>query len=296
MTISISPCVWFQGDGHLAMARYASVVPGAAPLPGSAYPDGTPGRHGMPDGHPLMVVHQLGPTSMQALNGGPQYRPTPAVSYVLQLATAEQVDAAWAALRTDGEVLMPLQAYDWSERYGWCNDRWGVSWQVMLATNDEEGLVASALLFTGRRAGCADAAMSRYASLVPDAEVLVRQLSGRQDGSAHLQHAQLRAGGHTLWFQDSDVDHAFTFSPGNSLVATCDSQDEIDHLWHALSAVPEAEACGWLVDEFGVSWQIVPRQLGSLMSDPALARRVMPVLLKMKQLDLAALRDAAFAL
>lgn len=295
MTIHISPCVWFQSEGHLAMDRYASVVPGAAQLTSSNYPDETPGRHGMAGGHPLMVVHRLGPTMMQALNGGPQYRPNPAVSYVLQLETGEQVDAAWTALVENGEVLMPLQAYAWSERYGWCNDRWGVSWQVLLTPTAEVGVVASALLFTGARAGRADAAMSRYASLFPDANVLVRQTTEGADGGTRLQHAQLRVGGHVLWFGDSDIDHAFTFSPGNSLVATCDTQDEIDHLWHALSAVPEAEACGWLVDEFGVSWQIVPRQLGSLMSDPALAGHVMPALLQMKKLDLAALRDAAFS-
>jgi predicted 3-demethylubiquinone-9 3-methyltransferase (glyoxalase superfamily) len=89
----------------------------------------------------------------------------------------------------------------------------------------------------------------------------------------------------------------FAFSPAISLMVNCRTQREIDELWGKLSADPEAEACGWLKDKFGVSWQIVPAALDELTldKDPRRAERAMAALVKMKKLDLAALQAAAGA-
>ncbi|MBA2964741.1 MULTISPECIES: VOC family protein [Ramlibacter] len=87
----------------------------------------------------------------------------------------------------------------------------------------------------------------------------------------------------------------FKLSPAVSIVVHCRTQDEVDHYWNALSAVPQAEQCGWVCDRFGVSWQIVPEQLFDLLQDPDAARRqrVMSALMGMKKLDLRALQAAA---
>lgn len=87
----------------------------------------------------------------------------------------------------------------------------------------------------------------------------------------------------------------FKFSPAISLVVNCESQDELDSYWNKLSAVPEAEQCGWLQDKFGVSWQIVPVQLGELLhdNDPERAKRATYAMLEMKKLDIEALEKAA---
>lgn len=86
----------------------------------------------------------------------------------------------------------------------------------------------------------------------------------------------------------------FQFSPAISLYVDCATQNEVDELWAKLSAVPEAEQCGWLQDKFGVSWQIVPSILGELVQDkdPAKSNRVMQTMLQMKKLDIAALQAA----
>ena len=87
----------------------------------------------------------------------------------------------------------------------------------------------------------------------------------------------------------------FSFSPAISLVVTCADQAEVDHYWQALSAQPAQEQCGWLVDRYGVSWQIVPQVLMDLLRHPDAARRqrVTRALLAMKKLDIAALRQAS---
>lgn len=90
----------------------------------------------------------------------------------------------------------------------------------------------------------------------------------------------------------------YRFSPAISFVVHCDSQAEIDRLWAGLSEGGSTQPCGWLTDRFGVSWQIVPRELDRLMTDPdpARAQRVMQAMLGMTRFDIAALhaaRDAA---
>ena len=86
----------------------------------------------------------------------------------------------------------------------------------------------------------------------------------------------------------------FQFTPAFSLYVDCKTQEEVDHLWNRLSAVPEAEQCGWLVDKYGISWQIVPSIFIELMQDPnpAKAGAVNQAMLQMKKLDIAALQAA----
>jgi predicted 3-demethylubiquinone-9 3-methyltransferase (glyoxalase superfamily) len=88
---------------------------------------------------------------------------------------------------------------------------------------------------------------------------------------------------------------SFTFAPGISLFIRCDTQEEVDRLWEALSEGGKKIMCGWLVDRFGVSWQVVPRILGELLNDPdrAKATRVMKAMMTMQKLDIAELKRAA---
>lgn len=86
----------------------------------------------------------------------------------------------------------------------------------------------------------------------------------------------------------------FKFNEAISFMVHCDAQDEIDYYWEKLSAVPEAEQCGWLKDKFGLSWQIVPTAMEEMMKnkDPERLARVTEAFLKMKKFDLAALKQA----
>ncbi len=84
----------------------------------------------------------------------------------------------------------------------------------------------------------------------------------------------------------------FKFNEAISFQVFCDTQEEIDHYWKKLSAVPEAEQCGWLKDKYGVSWQIVPAILTKLLSDPEKAPAVTRAYLKMKKFDIEKLKQA----
>lgn len=85
----------------------------------------------------------------------------------------------------------------------------------------------------------------------------------------------------------------FTFNEAVSFVVECETQEEIDHHWYALIADGGRESnCGWLKDKYGVSWQIVPKVLSKLMSDPTRAQRVMEAFMKMNKLDIETLKNA----
>ena len=109
-----------------------------------------------------------------------------------------------------------------------------------------------------------------------------------------INHAQFTLKGQTFGsLMDNAFPSGFAFNEALSYLVYCDNQAEIDRCWDTLSSDPSAEACGWCKDKFGFSWQIVPRQLDALMSDPATAGRVSQVFMKMKKLDLAAMLQAA---
>lgn len=93
---------------------------------------------------------------------------------------------------------------------------------------------------------------------------------------------------------ENSSNHAFDFNEAFSFTIYCDTQEEIDYYWYKLTAVPESEVCGWLKDRFDVSWQIVPRELDEMLltEDKAAKDRVVATFMKMKKLDIAALRQA----
>ncbi len=84
----------------------------------------------------------------------------------------------------------------------------------------------------------------------------------------------------------------YKFSPATSFVIECETQDEIDHYWEKLGKGGVYNQCGWLDDKFGVSWQIVPKILGKLMSNPEKSPRVIEAFLKMKKFDIETLINA----
>jgi predicted 3-demethylubiquinone-9 3-methyltransferase (glyoxalase superfamily) len=295
----IIPHLWYDSDAEAAARRYVELIPGSAIGPIVRYSEAGREIHGRTPGSVMTVEFRLGDTGLMALNGGPLFKFTPAISLFVMLEDAGAVERLWEGLIDGGTALMPLDRYDWSEKYGWLADRWGLTWQVALGRHADVGrTVTPALLFGGTAAGQAEAAIELYTSLFPGAAVdgILRHDGSGKDAAGTVKHAQFRIDGQALMAMDSAEPHAFTFNEAVSLLVNCDDQAEIDRLWTALSAVPQAEACGWLKDRFGVSWQISPRALGEMMTsgDRAAIERVTAAFMAMRKLDLPTL-ERAFA-
>jgi predicted 3-demethylubiquinone-9 3-methyltransferase (glyoxalase superfamily) len=142
-------------------------------------------------------------------------------------------------------------------------------------------------------------AMNFYVSVFPDSSIDMTQHYPDQSEDPNLNGMQgkvltgiFKLAGQR--FQALDGGPLFKFNEAISFSVECETQEEIDHYWENLSAVPESEQCGWCKDKYGVSWQIVPKQLGELMGsdDPEKTGRVMQAFMQMKKFDIAKLQEA----
>jgi len=142
----------------------------------------------------------------------------------------------------------------------------------------------------------AEEAVRLYVSIFPNSKI-VEMTRVESDGGpitkGKLLNATFELDGREFRAFDGGPD--FTFNQGISMDVTCKTQEEIDRYWSGLTAGGGQEvACGWLVDRFGVSWQIVPEALGRMLTDPKSgdAEACMNAMLKMKKLDIATLEKA----
>jgi predicted 3-demethylubiquinone-9 3-methyltransferase (glyoxalase superfamily) len=293
----IVPHLWFDTEAKAAATFYTSVFPDSKITH-------TAVLHDTPSGDCDIVSFDVWGYSFMAISAGPLFKFTPATSFMVNFdpsqdpEAATRLDAVWEKLSEDGQVLMPLDTYPFSEHYGWIQDKYGLSWQLILTdpAGEERPFVIPSFMFTGDRTGKADEAIDFYMSVFKDSK---RSMSvpypegAASEPDAKLMFAEFMLEGQWFTAMDSGHMHAFDFNEAVSLVVHCEDQAEVDFYWEKLSAVPEAEQCGWLKDKYGVSWQIVPRDMDEYMQGtPEQIDRVTQAFLPMKKFDLAALRRA----
>ena len=253
---------------------------------------------GTPSGEVDLLTVQLEDLHLMLMSAGPAFKINPSISFMVSCGTREEVKRIWDALIEGGRALMPLDKYDFNEFFGWVEDRFGVSWQILL-TGDAPvpNRIRPMMLFTGKNAGRAEAAIRHYTSVLRNSEVrsIVRHgpLADPETPDMVLQ-AEFVFEGQSFIAMDSAFDHAFGFNEAVSIVVNCDTQEEIDRLSDALSADPDAEQCGWVRDRFGVSWQLSPAVLNDMMREASQEAldRVTQALLPMKRIDIATLERA----
>lgn len=294
----ITPHLWFDRQAKEAAEFYAGLLPDSGI-------DHTVTLHETPSGDAETVSFRLGGQPFMAISAGPQFRFNPSISFMLNFDPSrdpkarENLDATWAALSEGGKPLMPLDTYPFSPRYGWIQDRYGLSWQLILTDPDGEPrpFLIPSLLFTGDVYGKAEEAGAFYRSVFPGSQagMLVPYPAGMEhDREGAVMFSDFRLG--ETWFvaMDSGFPHEFAFNEAISFVVLCRDQAEIDRYWSALSAVPEAEQCGWCKDRFGVSWQIIPAAMHEMMArgTPEQIQRVTQAFLPMKKFDLATIERA----
>ena len=289
----ITPYLWFDDDAEQAVNLYTSLFENSAIEQVTHYDETVAEVAGRPVGSVLTMSFTLAGQGFLALNGGPLFKPTPALSFFVNCDTDDEINILWAKLSDGGEILMPLDKYPFSERFGWINDRFGVSWQLNLASRSTK--ITPFLMFAGDQFGRAEDAVNLYTSLFEHSSITVvnRAGPGNAEPAGMLRYAEFVLDGQEFMAINSAGAHAFGFSEAVSLLVNCDTQAEIDRLWETFTARGEEGQCGWLKDAFGVSWQIVPSVLGSLLSDPDRAQQVAQVFLQMKKLDIKALEAAA---
>jgi predicted 3-demethylubiquinone-9 3-methyltransferase (glyoxalase superfamily) len=290
----ITPHLWFNRNGAEAASFYTSLIPGSHFEKPSTVND-------TPSGNVEIFQVNLAGMDFQFLSAGAEFKFTPAISFLLACTSKAEVDRIAAGLADGGSFLMPLASYPFSGRYAWVVDRFGLSWQVML--NDiHAGAVGitPTLMFVGENCGKAEEAVKRYVKLFPDSSLGEIDRYGENQGAdkpGTVRHLAFRLAGVDLAAMDSAQTGLASFTEAISFIVSTEDQEETDLFWDALSADPGAEACGWLKDSWGLSWQIVPTALRRLMSsvDPEKVAAVTKAFLKMKKLNIAELEKSAEA-
>ncbi|QDP41572.1 VOC family protein [Radiobacillus deserti] len=293
------PHLWFDKEAHEAAEFYASIFPESRITNVTTLKE-------TPSGDSDLISFELWGQEFMAINAGPSFKFNPSVSFMVQFDPLREKDASkrldkvWNKLSEGGTVLAPLDKNPFSEKYGWIQDKYGLSWQLML-TSPEDGerpKIMPSLMFAGDQLGKAEEAILFYMSVFKNSKqgLIARYPQGMElekEGTIMFSDFMLE----NQWFaaMDGARDHKFNFIEAISFMVKCETQAEIDYYWDKLSAVPESEQCGWLKDMYGVSWQIVPKEKDEMMSNNSTQEqisRVTQATLNMKKLDLKELQKA----
>ncbi|MCJ8154731.1 VOC family protein [Chryseobacterium sp. SSA4.19] len=285
MNNDIFPCLWYDEDAREAAEFYRNVFDGKITAD-----------------TPVVINIDLLGQKFMLLNGGPQFKKNASVSFMVICETEEEVQKYWDQLMEGGTILMPLDSYSWSRKYGWIRDRYDVTWQIFLGEKQTEQKLIPTLMFIHQNNGKAMEAMELYTKTFPDSRIgnILRYGDGSEghpgdEPAGHIQHAHFEIDGYSFFCMDNSYDHAFDFNEGISIVVMTDDQKQTDHYWNSLTGNGGRESmCGWLKDPYGLSWQIVPKRLIQLMNDPdqEKAYKVVQAMMRMQKINIEELEKA----
>ena len=286
----IVPHLWFDTQAKEATALYTTLFDNSRVKNVTTIT-------GTPSGDCDIVTFELAGQQFMAMSAGPYFKLNPAISLFTVFDSEQEIEAAWNKLIDGGKALMPYNTYPWAKKYGWLQDKYGLSWQLSWSDNHKmEQKITPLLMFTQDKAGKAKEAMETYASIFPNSkiEMAMPYEPGEGDTEGFIKHARFTLGGQLFMAMDSSGPHQFVFNEAVSFIVNCDTQEEIDYYWGKLSAVPASEQCGWLKDQYGVSWQIVPASMNEMMTKGTKEQlaRVTQAFLKMQKFDIATLQKA----
>lgn len=282
MSQKITPNLWFDGNAKEAVDFYTKVFPKGKVVDTSHYPknkDDLAEFQKDMAGKELTVDFELGGYRFVAINAGPEFKFNPSVSFMVNFDPSrdddarEHLDKLWEKLIDGGEAVMPIDKYDFSERYGWVKDRYGLTWQLILTDpkGEPRPFIVLSLLFSGEVTNRAEEAIAYYTAVFKNSRRGAVARYAEKTGPAEagsLMFADFML--EDQWFaaMDSGVEQDFEFNESVSFSIVCKNQEEIDYYWEKLSAVPDSEQCGWCKDQFGVSWQIIPEDMDELLKAP----------------------------
>jgi predicted 3-demethylubiquinone-9 3-methyltransferase (glyoxalase superfamily) len=291
-TQKIVPHLWFDKQAKEAAEFYISLFPNSNITNVTTI-------HDTPSGDSDIVSFDLMGYSFMAISAGPLFKINPSISFMVNFDPSQdkdaktRIDEVWNKLLEGGKALMALDKYPFSQRYGWVEDKYGVSWQLTY-TNPEGEVrpsIIPSLIFVTDTGKITQEATEFYLSVFKNTSR--GTMAKNPDESVMFTDFTLEGQWFSAMDGKSDV-HKFNFNEAISFIVNCDTQEEIDYYWEKLSAVPESEQCGWLKDKYGVSWQIQPKEMEVLMSRGTQEQidRVTQAFLPMKKLDIAKLKEA----
>lgn len=268
----ITPFYWFDSNAEEAANFYTSIFPNSKINGLSHYNKAFEEVSGKPAGSVSVVDFNLNGQQFLALNGGSYYKLTPAVSMFVQVDTEEDAEAIWNKLAEGAFVMMEFQQYPFAKKFGWLADKFGVSWQIIACGIPMH--ISQCMMFTQGNVGKAEEAAKYYVDVFSKApgtgwsnskiEDLARYAEGEGDVVGYIKHGALTLAGETFKIMESSGPHKFGFSQATSFTVNVDTQEEVDYFYDTFAKDGEAQPCGWVLDKYGMAWQITPTILPKL--------------------------------
>ena len=282
----IVPHLWFDKEAAEAIDFYITVFKGSKYLNQSEL-------EGTPSGKVGLFSFEISGQELAAINAGPYFRFNDSISFFYYCGSEEEIDRIYGRLAENGSILFPLGKYEWSRKYAWVRDRFGIGWQLDIDDINSDQKIVPALLFVNEKSGSVREAIKYYMSVFRTSSLIMEAPVINNEGQAgeDLLFAQFRLENFIVNAMRSPHKHDFDFNEAVSFMIMCRDQEEVDYYWERLGERGEEQPCGWLKDRFGLSWQVVPAELNELMSGNDKGR-VMAAMMKMKKLDISILRKA----
>jgi predicted 3-demethylubiquinone-9 3-methyltransferase (glyoxalase superfamily) len=292
----ITPFLWFDSNAEQAINFYVSIFKNSKKENINRYDEVSAKASGRPMGSVMTASFQLAGQNFTALNGGPIFKFTPAVSFYVNCESENEIDKLWDKLSDHNtKIFWQLQKYPWSEKYGWLTDKFGISWQLTLTNTPQK--ICPFLSFFGNQYGKAEEAINYYTTIFKNSGIqnIARYTNEEEKTEGTIKHAAFTINGQEFKAMESIKDLP-NFNEAISFVVNCENQNEVDYFWDELTkgGDEKAQQCGWLKDKYGLSWQVVPKILFELLidKDAEKSRRVMQAMLQMKKIEIAELEKA----
>jgi predicted 3-demethylubiquinone-9 3-methyltransferase (glyoxalase superfamily) len=294
----IIPFLWFDTEAEEAADFYISIFDNSKKLNISKYDESSAKATGMKAGSAFVVSFQLEGQNFTAMNAGPHFKINESISLFAYCESNEKIEKVYNKLSKGGKVLFPIGKYDWSQRYAWVVDKFGLSWQLDVEKINNEQKILPALLFVNEQAQRVKEAAIFYCSVFPNSKIIMEHPHDKSVGMPEgtLLFAQFKLSEYLFnAMSGGNLKHKFNFNEAFSLLVDCKDQKEVDYYWNQLTSDGGQESmCGWLKDKFGVSWQIVPAVLMEMLNDknPAKAQKAMHAMLQMRKIIIDDLEKA----
>jgi predicted 3-demethylubiquinone-9 3-methyltransferase (glyoxalase superfamily) len=249
-------------------------------------------------GSAFVVSFQLEGQNFTAMNAGPHFKLNESISLFAYCESDEKIEKVYKKLCEGGKILFPLDKYDWSPRYAWVVDKFGLSWQLDVEKINSSQKILPALLFVNEKAQRVKEAAAFYGSFFPNSKIMMESPYNKSTGlpEGTLLFAQFKISDYLFnAMSGGTIKHEFDFNEAFSFVVDCKDQEEVDYYWNKLTSDGGEESmCAWLKDKFGVSWQIVPKVLIEMLGDknPLKAQKAMQAMLQMKKIIIKDLEKA----
>jgi len=291
----ITPFLWFDNNAEEAVNFYASLFDNSSILNITRYNEQSAAASGQKPGSAMTVAFKLEEQNFTALNGGPHFKLNQSISFFVYCESEAKIEKIYKKLSEGGFVMMPLDKYDWSPKYAWVQDKFGLSWQLDVEKINSPQKIVPAFLFVNDKILKVKEVANYYSTVFPDSRIMMEwpydKSAGLPEGT--LLFAQFKLADHLFNAMSGLGEHKFDFNEAFSFVVNCKDQNEVDYYWNKLTADGGNESqCAWLKDKFGVSWQIVPTRLIELLGDPVKSQKVMMSMLQMKKIIIEDLEKA----